>query len=29
MYPLKVRNEYTVEHEKMLSKKKKARYKSV
>ena len=29
MYPLKIRNEYTVKHEKMLSKKKKARYKSV
>ena len=29
MYPLKIRNEYIVKHEKMLSKKKKARYKSV
>ena len=29
MYPLKIRNEYTVKDEKMLSKKKKARYKSV
>lgn len=29
MYPLKIRNEYTVKHEKMLSKNKKARYKSV
>ena len=29
MYPLKIRNEYTVKDEKMLSKKEKARYKSV
>lgn len=27
MYPLKIRNENTVKHEKMLSKKKKARHK--